>query len=238
MFRELAIAGGAAGLAAGSYAYAAMWPTSQLFGKVIVAGADPGQVALTFDDGPNDPWTYRLLEILDRYQVRATFFFIGRFVRQRPRLVRAVAESGHLIGNHTMTHPMLLFASAAKAEYELAACNRVLEDVTGSPVRYFRPPHGARRPAVLSAARRLGMTPVLWNVMGHDWDAPSAEAINSRLEREIARNQRQERSSNILLHDGGQAGMGQNRGFTVEAAGRFLARHAGSLRFVTPESWG
>ena len=65
------------GFAAGAYAYAAQWPTSQIFGRTVLAGSDIHEVALTFDDGPNDPYTLQLLELLARHQVRATFFLIG-----------------------------------------------------------------------------------------------------------------------------------------------------------------
>ena len=109
----IAVTAMAAGvLAAGAYAYAGMWPTSQIFGRCVVAAKKPWQIALTFDDGPNDPDTFRLLEVLAKHRVRATFFMIGRFVKQRPEIVRAVAAEGHLIGNHTMTHPLLMIRRA------------------------------------------------------------------------------------------------------------------------------
>ncbi|HVJ08486.1 MAG TPA: polysaccharide deacetylase family protein [Acidisarcina sp.] len=238
MLPELAITGAAAGLAAGGYAYAAMWPTSQIFGRTIVAGHDPSQLALTYDDGPNDPWTYKLLEVLEQNNVRATFFFIGRFVRQRPQIARAVANAGHLIGNHTMTHPVLLFEKPAHVREEIEECNQALEDTLGQPVRYFRPPHGARRPDVLATAHKLGLTPVLWNVMGHDWDAPSPESVERRVVRGVAANQSRNRGSNILLHDGGQQGIGQNRSSSVIATQALLARYKPlGFRFITPEAW-
>ena len=106
----------AAALAAttGVVGYAALWPPSQLFGKVLVAGSDPSEIALTYDDGPNPAATERLLEVLARHEVHATFFLIGSFVRQRPDLARAIAAAGHLIGNHTMTHPWLAWQSSAR----------------------------------------------------------------------------------------------------------------------------
>ena len=95
MLPEIATAGlTTASLAAGGYAYAAMWPTSKIFGPSIVAGFDPAEFALTFDDGPNDRCTIQLLDILARHEVRATFFMIGRFVRRRRDLVRAVRDAG------------------------------------------------------------------------------------------------------------------------------------------------
>ena len=87
--------------------YAALSAQSQLFGKILIADSDPTQIALTFDDGPNDIATERLLEVLARHEVRATFFMIDRFVHQRPSIARAVAAADHLVGNHTMNHPWL-----------------------------------------------------------------------------------------------------------------------------------
>ena len=153
MLTELAISGAVAGLAAGGYAYAANWPTSQIFGHTIVAGREPSELALTFDDGPNDPWTHQLLDILAKNNIRATFFLIGRFVQQRPDLARAIWSAGHLIGNHTMTHPVLLFQRPARVRQEINDCNHVLEDSLVQPIRFFRRPHGARRPDVLETAR-------------------------------------------------------------------------------------
>src|SRR5450432_2969685 len=180
-----------AGLAVGAYGYAAMWPGSQLLGRTLIAGNDPTAFALTFDDGPNDPYTGELLDLLARYDVRATFFMIGRFVRQRPDIVRAVHSSVHLIGNHTDTHPVLLFQTPQRVLAELTACSAALEDVLGQPVRYFRPPHGARRSDVLHSARALGMAPVMWNAMGYDWEPDTIPAkIEASLESGVRRNRR------------------------------------------------
>lgn len=238
MLTELAISGAVAGLAAGGYAYAAMWPTSQIFGHTIVAGNEPSELALTFDDGPNDPWTHELLDVLAERNVRATFFLIGRFVKQRPDLARAIWSAGHLIGNHTMTHPWLLYQSPARVRQEIECCNRVLEDALGQPVRYFRPPHGARRPDVLAAANELGLTTVMWNAMGHDWDATAPESITRRVGREVATNQGRGRSSNILLHDGGPLNIGMDRRCSVAATQRLIWRfRSQGARFITPEAW-
>jgi peptidoglycan/xylan/chitin deacetylase (PgdA/CDA1 family) len=234
MLAELASAAAAAGLAAGGYAYAALWPESQLFGPTLIANRDPGQIALTFDDGPNDPYTLHLLEILARHQVRAAFFMIGRFVRQRPDIVRQVHAAGHLIGNHTMTHPWLVLERPGRARQQLRDCNAALEDVIGEKVSYFRPPHGARRPDVLRSARELGLTPVMWNVMGYDWKPENnAARIQSYVERGLDRNRRAERSSNIVLHDGGHLGIGANRGATVEAVSSLL-RSSADVTFAVP----
>ena len=234
----------AAVLAAGAYAYAGMWPTSQLFGRCVVAAKRPTQIALTYDDGPNDPDTFRLLDVLARHEVRATFFMIGRFVRQRPEIARAVAAAGHLIGNHTMTHPLLLVRTPRIVRQQLRDCNAALEDALGTPVRWFRPPHGGRRPDVLRAARELGLTPVLWNAMGYDWKPTTPEAVERNILRGFRKNLRRGFATNALLHDGGQAGMGQDRRHTIAATDRLIttwknefAQRGEVCEFVTPEAW-
>lgn len=235
---EAAIALAATGLLAGGYAYAALYPPSQLFGKVVVAPSLPNEIALTYDDGPNPAATERLLEVLARHGVRATFFLIGGFVRQRPDLARAIAAAGHLIGNHTMTHPWLAWQSDARIHEELAGCNAALEDALGVPVRYFRPPHGARRPYVLRTADELGLTTIQWNVTCFDWEPHPPETILGHAIRGITRNRQRSRASNVLLHDGGQHGLGQPRMSTVEATDRIIARYnQAGAKFVTVDAW-
>jgi peptidoglycan/xylan/chitin deacetylase (PgdA/CDA1 family) len=228
-----------AGLLAAGCTYAALSPQSQIFGKVLIAGRDPNEIALTYDDGPNDIVTERLLEVLAHHSVRATFFLIGRYVRQRPQIARAIAASGHLIGNHTMTHPWLAWQSSARIRQELTGCNDLLEDTLGIPIRYFRAPHGARRPAVLCIARSLGLMPVQWNIIPGDWLPIGAEAIAARTVRGITQNQQHNRASNVVLHDGGQKGLGQPRLPTVEATRLLLNKYSPQTgtKFVTVDSW-
>lgn len=235
---EAAAALAAAGLVVGGCAYAALWPPSQLFGKVLVAGRDPNEIALTYDDGPNPAATERLLEVLARHEVHATFFLIGSFVRQRPDLARAIAAAGHLIGNHTMTHPWLAWQSAARIREELAGCNAALEDALGTPIRYFRPPHGARRPYVLSTAHNLGLTTIQWNVTAFDWNPHPPKAIAANVVQGITRNQKKKRASNVLLHDGGHTALGQPRMATVEATDQLISRYKPTgTKFVTVQAW-
>src|SRR5271165_1921095 len=189
MRTKLVSAGLITGLAAGGYAYAAQSPSSQLFGRTLISGLDIQEVALTFDDGPNDPYTLQLLELLARYQVHAIFFLIGGFVRQRPEIARAIRQAGHLVGNHTMSHPSLMWQRPFRVRQELAGCNAVIEDAIGEAVEWFRPPFGARRPDVLRAAADLGLTPVMWNITAHDWDATDSHALAAKVQRGIQRNQ-------------------------------------------------
>lgn len=238
MFGSLAAFGTGAALVAGGYLYAGMWPESQIFGRTLIAGNNPDEFALTYDDGPNDACTEQLLEVLARHQVHATFFVIGRFARERVALIRRIREAGHVVGNHTWTHPMLLFRSPGRIREEMSATCAVLEDALGERIGYFRPPHGARRPDVLRVSRELGMIPVLWNAMGYDWRPITAEQILANLEKGIQRNRRRGVGSNLLLHDGGQAGIGQDRSRSVAATATLLDMWHGRVRFVTVDHWG
>jgi peptidoglycan/xylan/chitin deacetylase (PgdA/CDA1 family) len=237
---EICAGVGAAGtlaLAAGGCAYAALWPGSRIFGEALTAPSRPGELALTFDDGPNPAWTPRLLEVLASHDVQATFFLVGRYAQAEPGLVRRIVAAGHLIGNHSWSHPNLALASASRVREELARTSETLEEIAGAPVRFFRPPFGARRPVVFREAASLGMTPVLWNAMTSDWSEPSADKIAERLTRRIDRLQQRRQSANIVLHDGSHLSLGANRGPSVAAAGAVLARYKGTHRFVRLDAW-
>lgn len=239
MLLAAATSGAALGLVVGGCAYASLDPRSQLFGKTVVAGHDAAEFALTYDDGPNDLWTGKLLDLLARHGVRGTFFVIGRYVRQRPELIREIGAAGHLVANHTLTHPWLAVQSARRIREELAGCNAAMEDVLGQPVRFFRPPHGSRRPEVLRIGQELGLKAVLWNAMGFDWRRNiTAAAIATHLGRGIDRNRREGRGSNLLLHDGGHLALGADRSQSVEATRMILERNRpGSTRYVTVDAW-
>jgi len=225
------------GLAAGGCAYAACWPASQLFGPTLIAPPRPGELALTFDDGPNPAWTPRLLEILASRQVRATFFLLGSRAQAEPALVRGILAAGHLIGNHSWSHCNLALAPASRIEQELSRASQTLAQIAGAPVRFFRPPFGARRPEVLRAAARLGMVPVLWNAMTSDWKNPSAYAIANRLMRAIDRLERRGQAANIVLHDGSHSDPAANRAPSVAAAAQLIARYKPNHDFVTLDAW-
>jgi peptidoglycan-N-acetylglucosamine deacetylase len=218
-----------AAAAAASYAgYATMAPQSQLYGRTLTHGGDPNQLALTFDDGPNDPHTLRLLDVLARHNARATFFLIGKYVRQRPEIARAIQAAGHEIGNHTYSHPNLIFVSAGRLRRELEDCNKALEDALGSRVGLFRPPFGGRRPSVLRTARHLGLKTVMWSITGYDWNAKSSEFILGRVSPRLNSGQ----GEIVLLHDGGHLAFGTDRSHTVEATRRLLETTPGK-RFVS-----
>jgi peptidoglycan/xylan/chitin deacetylase (PgdA/CDA1 family) len=237
IYTGLGVAAGA-GLAAGAFAYASLWPGSRLFGTALTAPARPGELALTFDDGPNATWTPRLLEALAEHDVRATFFLLGNRAQAQPELVRRIAAAGHTIGNHSWSHPNLSRTRASRVREELRRTSEELQQIVGVRVRYFRPPFGARRPAVFRIAHELDLKPVLWNAMTSDWSNPSAERIAERLAKKIDGLERHGRAANIVLHDGGHRDAAANREPSMMAAGLLLARYAKSHRFVTVDAWG
>jgi peptidoglycan/xylan/chitin deacetylase (PgdA/CDA1 family) len=206
--------------AAGAAGYQSMAPTGQWYGRTFT-GLQPGsnKLALTYDDGPNDPHTLRLLEVLTRQNVRATFFLIGRYAKQRPDIVRDLVHAGHAVGNHTFSHPNLIFTSAARTRTELQDCEQALSDAAGEHSRLFRPPFGARRPASLRVAAELGLQPVMWNVTGFDWKGRPADYIEAKVAKQV-------RGGNvILLHDGSHRVFGADRSQTVIATERLILRY-------------
>ncbi len=221
-----------AAAAATAAGYQSMAPTGQWFGRTIASGAKgTKQVALTYDDGPNDPHTLRLLEVLAKHNVRATFFMIGRYVQQRSDIARAVSQAGHVIGNHTFTHPLLTFKSPAQTRAELVDCRKALTDAIGTHSNLFRPPFGGRRPATLRVARDLGFEAVMWNVTGYDWNAPPAATIEKKVERQMRG------GDVILLHDGSHRGMGADRAQTVIATENLIQHYKDrGYEFVTIDS--
>jgi peptidoglycan-N-acetylglucosamine deacetylase len=229
---------GAAGLVAGGYAYASLWPGSRIFGSALIAPARAGELALTFDDGPNPKWTPRLLDVLCEHGVKATFFVLGGRAQTEPELVRRIAAEGHLIGNHSWSHPNLARTGASKIREELTRTSDTLEQITGERVKYFRPPFGARRPVVFRIARELGLRVVTWNAMTSDWSEPSADRIVGELTKKIGQLGRRGRAANIVLHDGGHLEQGVNRGPSVNAAEMLVARFKRTHRFVRVDAWG
>jgi peptidoglycan/xylan/chitin deacetylase (PgdA/CDA1 family) len=227
MYRYIVSA--AVAVAATSAGYQSMAPTGQWFGHTFIGlGRGSKQLALTYDDGPNDPYTFHLLEILAKHDIHATFFLIGRYVQQRPDIVRELLKAGHEIGNHTFTHPLLIFKSEREIKDQLEKCAGALTDAGGTHSNLFRPPFGGRRPSVLRIARQMGLQPIMWKVTGHDWDAPSVDYIERKVTRQVRG------GDVILLHDGGHTGFGADRSFTITATDRIISRYkAEGYEFVT-----
>jgi peptidoglycan/xylan/chitin deacetylase (PgdA/CDA1 family) len=171
-------------------------------GSVTVRSLGPGhipkEVALTFDDGPWPGDTIRMLRVLHRFNVHATFFMIGEQAIRYPRLVRKVRAGGNEIGNHTFDHPFsLLDLKPSRVPLEMRRTNRVLGRSQVTPT-LFRPPGGAYDDSVVWQARELGMRTVLWSLDPEDWRAGiTAKEVTTAVLSQV------KRGSIVLLHDGG-----------------------------------
>lgn len=174
----------------GVAAYGAVYPRAQLFGSTICRTNSPRKLAMTFDDGPNPAITPRLLDLLDRYQAKATFFVIGRFVRECPDLVKETAARGHAIGNHTDAHRNLTWLSPSQVTVELRLCHHAITNAIGVPAKWFRPPYGFRNPWVIPAATELGCKTAMWTLIPGDWLERPAEWLIRRMQPIAAHAQR------------------------------------------------
>ena len=173
-------------------------PSNQLFGKTVVSGpGDQKIVALTYDDGPNPPFTTSILQVLRREHVHATFFLVGRAVAAYPGVVRQEVRDGNAVGNHTWDHAHLLVLNPAQLRSTLSRTDQAIFAASGVHSHLMRPPYGARDWMVLNEARKLGYTPVMWSVpLAKDWEYPSASVIAKRILAHVGD------GSIIVLHDG------------------------------------
>ncbi len=215
--------------------------TSAFFGRALVAGPETTPatptVALTYDDGPSPRNTPALLDLLAEHSVRATFFMMGSHIRSHTALARRVVAAGHVIGNHTVTHPNLAHCLPGRVRRELEGCQMLAEDLLGVTPVLFRPPYGARRPDVVRTARRMGLTPVLWNAVAQDWLDIDAAAMLRNVDRGLTANPKVGRASTVLMHDGSQLdrNLPLSRTDTLEVTKRLLQRNKN--RFTTPLEW-
>lgn len=157
----------------------------------------PKVVALTFDDGPHPVYTPKILDILQRYNVKATFFLIGKQVEQFPEIARQIVSEGHEIGNHTYSHPNNLpKENWDEVRSEIEKCSTAIERVTGIRPKFFRPPRGFLNYRVLTLAQLEGYTIVLWTVSADHKDAPTPQAMAKRVLKLV------HPCAIILMHDG------------------------------------
>jgi peptidoglycan/xylan/chitin deacetylase (PgdA/CDA1 family) len=157
----------------------------------------PKAIALTIDDGPNPVYTPQILRLLEKYRVTASFSMIGLEVDTYPGVAREVAAAGHVIANHTWSHPDMAYLYPVAVADQMNRATDAIHRVTGRVPTLFRAPYGAWSPAVLQQCVKTGMTPLDWSVDPRDWSRPGVASIVSN----IMGNTRT--GSIILEHDGG-----------------------------------
>ncbi len=219
--------------------YFAITPSSQLYGRVYPRqplASEDMEVALTFDDGPNEPYTSQILDILSSYDVRATFFLVGENVASYPETACRIVREGHTVGNHSYTHSRTIpFKFGEGLRREVDGTENLIFELTGHRTRFFRPPYCFRTPWLLSYVREKGYITVTWDVTVDDY---AAKRKPNEIKRAIVN--RVLPGSIILLHDGISTAHGTSRDNMVEALegiiNELLSR---GYRFVTlPELLG
>jgi peptidoglycan-N-acetylglucosamine deacetylase len=218
MTRQAAVLGLAVGAALAGAAVAqagpgitGLGPSRRLLFPRLAGRGDPGHVALTFDDGPDPASTPQFAAVLADYGVKATFFMLGSMVERAPGLAAEVAAAGHEVGVHGWDHRYLPTRSPAAARSDIRRAVDLIERVTESRPRFFRPPYGVLSGPALLTARELGLTPVLWGAWGREW-TPGAtpDSVYATLAKDL------KGGVTVLLHDSGctsppgswQAGLG------------------------------
>ena len=209
--------------------YALENPRNQTFGNTVTqVPVKQKVVALTFDDGPNPPYTDEIVDYLYAQHVPATFFVVGRAVAQHPATVRKEVDDGDAVGNHSWDHAHLVLERRAHIAREISMTDAAILHATGVKTRLFRPPFGARDYAVISVARHMGYQVIMWSVpLPKDWQSPPPAVIRDRV-MPFVRD-----GSIIVLHDGNR-GMPGDRSHTVAATKLIVqALRAQGYRFVT-----
>ena len=171
---------------------------SNVYLKTVCRGnTEEKSVAITFDDGPHEYMTPRVLDVLKKYDVKATFFLIGKNVEKNHTLVKRIVSEGHLVGNHTYLHkgyfPM---SGSAAVKQELESCNNIIESVTGKKTKLFRPPFGVTNPIIGRVAKSMGFSSVGWSIR-------SLDTLRGRSRKSVCDKvlQKLHNGAIILLHD-------------------------------------
>lgn len=174
----------------------AIGPVRRRWFPALAGVGAPGHVALTFDDGPDPLSTPRFLAALGEHRVSATFFLLGRMVERAPGLAAEIAAAGHEVGVHGWEHRNALLLTPRAVRDDLARAQDAIARSAGVVPRFYRPPYGVLSSGALLAARRLGLTPVLWTADGHDWTARSTpDSVRAAITPRLTG------GATVLLHD-------------------------------------
>jgi peptidoglycan/xylan/chitin deacetylase (PgdA/CDA1 family) len=210
--------GGAIGLGVVALGYLTAFESrSQLFGAFPYRGETSEKVlALTFDDGPNEPYTSQLLDTLDQHGVLATFFQVGRCAQRYPNVTRRIVEGGHVLGNHSYSHSFSRYASQPRQRLEIGQTQRVLDRIAGVRPTLYRPPWLCHWPWVLTSIRAGGLQ-VVSGTFAHPLEIfqPDAAVLVAGAAR------RAKPGSMLIFHDGREA-RGGPRGQSVAAIGPLI----------------
>lgn len=194
------------------------FPSTDLYKKrnrpgVVFWHGDPTQkkVALTFDDGPNEPYTSEILDVLKKANVHATFFVLGKNVERYPDTVKRMFQEGHVVGNHSYSHPDMILETDAQVRHQIQEAEQAIEKVTTQKPILFRPPYGLDDPLTFLQTEKLCYDVIKWSVSAEDWRRPGVNQIVDRVTRNT------HNGAIILMHDGDKLRHGSDRSQTVAA---------------------
>lgn len=207
----------------------AVLPGNSFYGEVINCGsAKHKQIALTFDDGPYPPYTGQLLKVLADKNIHATFFMVGENAAKHPEIVKMVQAGGHEIALHAGRHQDLLKLNQTELQKNIVYGKETLEEITGQPVKFMRPPHGFKDWQVMAAIQKAQLTAVNWSVIPRDWTNPGAQRIADRVCFDA------EPGAIVLLHDGDSPKNMASRAQTIAATAQIIDRlRSEGYQFVT-----
>ncbi len=169
---------------------------------------DTNRIALTFDDGPDDTYTPQVLQILEEHRVPATFFLMGSRAERYPEIVREMVTNGHIIANHSWSHPDLRTLTEERVHSEITRTEEILHQITGLQTAMMRPPFGAISEMNLVQLRGMGYHVINWSVDSRDWETEDVDQILRNTLPDV------EEEAILLFHSAG--GEGQSMAATVE----------------------
>lgn len=184
------------------------------------------KIALTFDDGPDDDYTVQILDVLKKKNVPATFFVLGQKCKDNPAVVHRMHQEGHIIANHSWSHPNLLELPHDRIIQELDATDEIIENTTGYRPAFFRSPYGALDEETLKIVAGKGYKIISWNIDSLDWQGLSAKEVKNNVLSAVVE------GSIILQHSAG--GRNEDLSGTVEALSEIVTQLKGQgYQFVT-----
>ncbi len=218
------------------FVWSAINPKSAILGKIYWhKNTKEKIIALTFDDGPNEPYTSEILDILNQNNIKATFFEVGQNIEVYPEVTKKLFNSGQIIGNHSYSHPyMLVFDNRKNADFELDKTQSIINATINNIPHLFRPPHGFKSPELLRIAKDNNLAVIEWSDMTQDYKNIPAQKIAQNI---LAKARP---GGIIVLHDGDENRHGIDRSHTVEALSIIIEKlKLQGYKFVTvPELLG
>ena len=170
----------------------------QVFGELVThVDTNEKVVALTYDDGPNPPYTNQLLDLFERHQVKATFFVVGKIIEKHPETIKLILSKGHELGNHSYSHKSLIFETPWFMRSEIEKTDRLLRELGVKKEIHFRAPYGRKLLVLPYILAKMQKKNILWNLDSKDYEASNSEMIENYVLEQVRP------GSIILMHDGG-----------------------------------